>query len=145
MLAYINQVLQAFRDQHNFVPSDVKNGVPIFAGTLEENSFIPDGEYPMVIYGKIDNVIIKNGQINCCNFNSYTKNDATGSKRYYHHETWSDQQLTDTLQNNTNRIHDLLANLKELYAKNVIIEIEMSYRSVQSYKKQKESENEKVV
>ncbi len=29
---------------------------------------VPDGEYPMTIKGKLDNVRVVNGELSCCNF-----------------------------------------------------------------------------
>ena len=61
MTRYINEIKRQFRDKYKFTP---------FGGTEIEPLFdnIPDGEYPMEIDGKLDNVIIKAGTIHCCNF-----------------------------------------------------------------------------
>lgn len=35
----------------------------------EHGTAVPDGRYPMVLNGKLDNVEIRDGKIFCCNFN----------------------------------------------------------------------------
>jgi len=61
MIQYIAEIRKQMRDKYGFKP----NG-----GTIEEPLFdsIPDGEYPMEIDGKVDNVVVKNNSISCCNF-----------------------------------------------------------------------------
>jgi hypothetical protein len=61
MTEYVRQIRIALRDQHKFQPT---------GGTEEEPLFnnIPDGEYPIKINGKVDNVLIKKGAIHCCRF-----------------------------------------------------------------------------
>lgn len=61
MLQYIRAIKINLRDQYKFVPSKVDCGEPCF-------EHIPDGDYPMKIDGKLDNVKIIKGAINCCNF-----------------------------------------------------------------------------
>lgn len=68
MTEYINAIKRHLRDTYKFVPDKVlSNDEPCF------NS-IPDGEYPMIIDGKLDNVKITSGFINCCNFEESVKN-----------------------------------------------------------------------
>lgn len=69
MIGYINAVKRGFRDQHNIKPTGGTDHEPLF-------EHIPDGEYPMVINGKLDRVRMVDGFINCCNFDD----DATGDK-----------------------------------------------------------------
>ena len=59
---YIKEVKRQMRDKHGFKP--------IASSTDEEPIFcdIPDGEYPVTIRGKLDHVRIKDGMIDCCNF-----------------------------------------------------------------------------
>ena len=66
MIGYINEIKRQFRDTYNFVPNGGTQHEPLF-------EFIPDGEYPMVIDGKTDNVKIVNGTISCCNFDTPNK------------------------------------------------------------------------
>lgn len=65
MIAYINAIKRQMIDQYKF-PEDPNN-----PGCVLGN--VPDGEYPMTIDGKLDNVKIKNGMINCCNFETTDK------------------------------------------------------------------------
>jgi len=58
---YAKKVKRALRDIYEFVPTGGTEEEPIF-------DHIPDGEYPMEIDGKHDNVIIRDGRIDCCNF-----------------------------------------------------------------------------
>ena len=57
---YIQAIKREFRDTYKFVPS---------GGTDHEPNFdsIPDGEYPMMIEGKKDTIIITKGKISCNN------------------------------------------------------------------------------
>lgn len=57
MLDYIHQIQRKLIKDYGFKPGD--NGLP-------QN--VPDGAYPMMIDGKLDLVIIRNGAIWCCNF-----------------------------------------------------------------------------
>ncbi len=59
MMDYIRKIQTAFIVQHGFTEHPDKPGLP---------HHVPDGEYPMTIYGKVDNVRIVDGRINCCNF-----------------------------------------------------------------------------
>ena len=61
MSDYIRAVKRGLRDEHGFEP---------LPGSTEEEPLLkaPDGEYPMTIDGKLDNVRIENGTISCCNF-----------------------------------------------------------------------------
>lgn len=57
MLSYIRQIQEKLVSQYKFKTN--KNGYP---------EDVPDGDYPMVINGKKDNVKITNGYISCGNF-----------------------------------------------------------------------------
>lgn len=62
MTDYIRAVKRGFRDQHGFKPKvGSSDNDPVF-----EN--VPDGEYPMLIDGQVDQIRIINGKISCCNF-----------------------------------------------------------------------------
>lgn len=61
MTQYIREIKKQLRDKYGFKPSSVVEGEPCFDN-------IPDGEYPMKIYGQLDHVKITNGGISCCNF-----------------------------------------------------------------------------
>lgn len=61
MTAYIREIKNQFRDVYNFTPSNPGEDEPNFDN-------IPEGIYPMMIEGKLDNVKIVNGTISCCNF-----------------------------------------------------------------------------
>lgn len=61
MSDYIREIKKQFRDKYGFTPSRTVGGEPCFDN-------IPDGNYPMRIEGKIDQVKITNGTISCCNF-----------------------------------------------------------------------------
>ena len=63
MIQYIKSVKQGFRDQHGFTPSGGTDDDPLFES-------IPDGDYPMTINGKTDNVKITGGTISCCNWDA---------------------------------------------------------------------------
>lgn len=63
MTDYIREIKRQLRDVHGFKPSDRSTEVELVFDDL------PDGEYPMTIEGKLDQVRIENGKINCCNFN----------------------------------------------------------------------------
>lgn len=58
---YIRAVKRGLRDRYHFKPKP---------GSTEEEPLldVPDGEYPMRIQGKLDEVRIVNGRIHCCNF-----------------------------------------------------------------------------
>lgn len=57
MNTYINEIQKRLVTQYGFTP-DVR-GLP---------QGVPDGKYPMEIDGKLDRIEIKDGFINCCNF-----------------------------------------------------------------------------
>lgn len=62
---YIKEIKRQLAEVYKFVPSP--------KSTEHEFIFfdnIPDGEYPMIIEGKVDYVKIINGQIHCLNFES---------------------------------------------------------------------------
>ena len=61
MTEYIRQIKVAFRDQLNFKATGGTEDEPLFDN-------IPDGEYPVMIDGKKDNVKIVGGNIHCCRF-----------------------------------------------------------------------------
>jgi hypothetical protein len=61
MLQYIQQIKRQFRDRYGFEPIGGTYDDPIFDN-------IPDGSYPMWIDNKLDNVIVKNSAIRCCNY-----------------------------------------------------------------------------
>lgn len=56
-MAYIREVQKGLIEQHGFEKNEY--GVP---------KNVPDGYYPMIIEGKLDHVEIKDGYIDCCNF-----------------------------------------------------------------------------
>lgn len=60
MIGYINAIKRGFRDQHNIKPTGGTDHEPLF-------EHLEDGEYPMVIDGKIDYVRIKDNTIDCGN------------------------------------------------------------------------------
>lgn len=61
MLKYIREIKRQFRDVYHFVPTGDCHGELIFGA-------IPDGDYPMTIDSRVDNIQIVNGFIRCCNF-----------------------------------------------------------------------------
>lgn len=61
MTNYIREIKKQFRDKYHFKPSRMVGYEPLF-------DFIPDGEYPMEIDGKVDKVKVVNGKLSCCNF-----------------------------------------------------------------------------
>jgi hypothetical protein len=61
MTDYIRAVKRGLRDKH---------GCKQIGGTKDDPLIkAPDGEYPIKIKGKLDRVVVKDGKINCCNFN----------------------------------------------------------------------------
>ena len=61
MTTYIQAIQRHFIDELGYSENPDK------PGTLLPN-VVPDGTYPMMIDGKLDNVKIVDGGINCCNF-----------------------------------------------------------------------------
>lgn len=61
MTQYISEIKRQFRDNYLFIPTGGTDNDPIFSN-------IPDGIYPMLIDGQVDNVKITNNSISCCNF-----------------------------------------------------------------------------
>ncbi len=59
MTDYITEIQRQFIAVYKFPEHPEKPGIP---------QDVPDGDYPMTIDGKLDNVKIVNGLINCCNF-----------------------------------------------------------------------------
>ena len=59
MSTYIQKIQKQFITTYKFKENPKKRGLPIH---------VPDGEYPMKINGKVDNVHVKNGKIACLNF-----------------------------------------------------------------------------
>jgi hypothetical protein len=59
MTDYIKAIQQHFIDVLGFEENSESSGCPIN---------VPDGEYKMLIDGKVDRVVIKDGMIHCCNF-----------------------------------------------------------------------------
>lgn len=77
MIEYVAEIKRQLRDTHHYQPSRIIGGELIF------DSF-PDGEYPMVIEGKLDRVLVVNGAFQCCRFNAPRPEGSEG-KRY---ESW---------------------------------------------------------
>ena len=63
MLGYIEQVQQGFIREYGFRENPEKSGIP---------ESVPDGEYPMIIDGKLDFVRVISGKIHCCNYDGPT-------------------------------------------------------------------------
>lgn len=60
MTQYIAAIQKKFITEYGFPEHPEKKGVP---------TGVVDGEYPMLIDGKLDRVRIVHGKIHCCNFN----------------------------------------------------------------------------
>lgn len=60
MSDYIRAIQRQLIDQYGFAEN------PKVPGVLLEDP--PDGDYPMVIDGKLDRVKVEGGYIDCCNF-----------------------------------------------------------------------------
>jgi hypothetical protein len=58
---YIREIKRQFHETYGFEPTEIRHGEPLFDA-------IPDGDYPMVIEGRRDNVRVVDGKINCGNF-----------------------------------------------------------------------------
>jgi hypothetical protein len=61
MTSYISEIKKQFRDKYKFVPCGGTKDDPIFNN-------IPDGEYPMLLDGKIDYVRVEGVSISCGNY-----------------------------------------------------------------------------
>lgn len=61
MLSYIMIIQHILITQYGFQESQSRPGLPVN---------VPDGDYPMTIDGKVDNVRIVDGKIHCCRFES---------------------------------------------------------------------------
>lgn len=61
MLEYISTIQRKLIDDFRFSEDPVRAGIPLN---------VPDGDYPMLIDGKMDHVKIEDGRIYCCNFES---------------------------------------------------------------------------
>jgi len=59
MTDYIREIQRQFIEVYNFPENPENPGLPMG---------VTDGDYPMTIDGKLDQVKIVNGKINCCNF-----------------------------------------------------------------------------
>lgn len=57
MTDYVSEIQKKLVTQYGFTPD--ARGLP---------QDVPDGQYPMTIDGKLDRVEIREGRINCCNF-----------------------------------------------------------------------------
>lgn len=71
MIEYINAIKRKLIDQYGFPEN------PMVPGCVFGD--VPDGEYPMTINGKLDNVRIKDGKINCCNFDEVKPASSTST------------------------------------------------------------------
>jgi hypothetical protein len=60
MTSYIDAIKRQLIDQYGFPENPDQPGCVL--------GDVPDGEYPMTINDKLDNVRIKGGKISCCNF-----------------------------------------------------------------------------
>ncbi len=58
---YMREVKTALRTQHHLRPSRVVEDQPLF-------DYLHDGDYPMVIAGKLDRVRVVEGRFECCRF-----------------------------------------------------------------------------
>lgn len=95
LIEYIKAIKRQFRDVYNFVQRPPGHCFYCVGGTIDHTDWtgavhdevcsecngsgvanntepffdnIPDGDYPMTINGKLDNVKLMNGFISCCNF-----------------------------------------------------------------------------
>ena len=59
MTDYIREIQRQFVEVFGFEENPDQPGLPLN---------VPDGEYPMTIEGKLDNVRVVDGKIHCCNF-----------------------------------------------------------------------------
>ena len=58
---YVREIKKALRDQHHLEPTRVVEGEPHFDD-------LHNGDYPMVIAGRLDRVRVVNGRFECCRF-----------------------------------------------------------------------------
>lgn len=59
MTDYIRSIQRKLIDEYGFTEDPERPGIPLD---------VPDGNYPMTIEGKLDQVKVVDGGINCCNF-----------------------------------------------------------------------------
>lgn len=59
MTDYIREIQRQLVAHYGFAERPDAPGIP---------ASVPDGEYPMMIDGKLDRVRIEGGNISCCNF-----------------------------------------------------------------------------
>lgn len=61
MTSYIAAVKRGLRDQHGFTPTGGADEEPLFTN-------VPDGEYPIEINGRMDQVRVEGDKLHVCNF-----------------------------------------------------------------------------
>jgi hypothetical protein len=66
MTDYIQEIQRQFITKYGFKEAPGRPGIP---------GYVPDGDYPMIIEGKLDNVRVVNGFISCCNFTEGKRRD----------------------------------------------------------------------
>jgi hypothetical protein len=59
MTEYINEIQRQFIEVYHYPENPDRPGCPVG---------VTDGEYPMMIEGKVDKVLIKDDKIYCCRF-----------------------------------------------------------------------------
>jgi len=59
MTEYIREIQRQFVEHYGFAERPGAPGIPVD---------VPDGEYPMMIGGKLDRVRVQHGKLFCCNF-----------------------------------------------------------------------------
>ena len=74
--AYILEIKKQLRDTHHIKPTRMVGEEPLFDD-------LPDGDYPMVIEGKLDRVRVVNGRFECCRFDEPPPALSRG-KKYEH-------------------------------------------------------------
>ncbi len=82
MTEYVFEIKKALRDQHHITPTRMVGDEPLFDN-------LPDGEYPVVIAGELDRVVVKDGRFLCCRTKE-PRPEASKGKRYEHWCTNSD-------------------------------------------------------
>lgn len=65
MTSYVREVKRQLRDTYGFTPSETLGTSPDEDLVFEN---FTDGNYPMTIEGKLDNVKVINGRFSLCNF-----------------------------------------------------------------------------